>query len=179
MRLEPLPLPGAFVVERDRHEDSRGWFQRVFCERELVEHGLNGHISQASLSFNARQGTVRGLHYQAAPHTETKLITCVSGAVWDVVVDLRAGPTYGRFAAVELSAANGLSVYVPAGIAHGFQTLADETLLLYQISEFYRPELARGVRYDDASLGIPWPLPVSVISDRDRALPRLDERGLP
>ncbi len=175
MRLEPLPLPGAFVVERDRHEDSRGWFQRVFCERELVEHGLVGHVSQASLSFNARHGTVRGLHYQAAPHAETKVITCLRGAVWDVLVDLRPGPTRGQFAAAELTAANGLSVYVPAGFAHGFQTLADDTLLLYQISEPYRPELARGVRYDDTKLAIPWPRPVTVISDRDRALPPFDD----
>lgn len=177
MIFRELPLAGAFVLEPERREDERGFFARTFCQRELEAHGLDPHVAQCNLSFNRRRGTVRGMHYQAAPAEEAKLVRCVRGAIFDVIVDARPGsPTLGRHATVEVTAENRLALYVPPGFAHGFQTLADDTELYYQMSAFYAPELSRGFRFDDPELAIEWPLPVAMISERDRALPPFAER---
>ena len=178
MKLTPLSIAGAFLVESELVTDERGGFARLFCAATLGAHGAASQVSQSSLSFNTRRGTVRGLHFQAAPHEEAKTVACLRGAAWDVVVDLRAGsPTRGRYEAVEISAAHRRAVHIPAGCAHGFQTLADATELLYYISAPYDAAAGRGIRWDDPALGIAWPLPVSVISDRDRALPLLADLG--
>lgn len=176
MRLEPLELAGAFVVEVEPHIDERGLFARTWSADEFAERGLVTEWAQASTSHNRVAGTLRGLHYQADPHAEVKLVRCSSGAAYDVVVDLRAdSPTYRRWAAVELTAENRRGVYIPVGFAHGFQTLADDTELSYLTSARYRPELARGVRWDDPALGVEWPAcERRVISERDRALPLLE-----
>lgn len=177
MIFRELDLPGAFLLEPERLEDERGFFARIFCRRELEAHGLEPAVVQCSLSFNHRRGTVRGMHWQTPPAEEAKLVRCVRGAVHDVIVDLRPdSPTFERHAAVELDAENRLALYVPPGFAHGFQTLEDATELLYQMSELYTPERARGFRFDDPEVGIRWPLPVSVISERDRSLPPFADR---
>lgn len=177
MIFRELNLPGAFVLEPERIEDERGFFARAFCREELAAHGLDPTVAQCSLSFNRRRGTLRGMHYQAAPAEEAKLVRCVRGAIHDVIIDVRpASPTLGRHAAARLDADNRLALYVPPGFAHGFQTLEDDTELYYQMSAAYAPEHARGFRHDDPELGIAWPLPVSVISERDRTLPRFAER---
>src|SRR5262245_20735946 len=175
MRFRETPLAGAFVIELDRREDERGFFARCWCRDEFAAHGLTAAWVQANVSFNRRAGTLRGLHYQADPHAEDKLVRCTLGAVHDVIVDLRPGsPTYARWAAVELSAASRRALYVPRGFAHGFQTLADDSELLYLMSEVYYPECARGVRWDDPALGIEWPeCPGRVIAPRDRSFPDL------
>lgn len=177
MIFRELPLAGAFVLEPERVEDERGFFARAFCREEFTAHGLDPTVTQCSLSFNRRRGTLRGMHYQAAPAEEAKLVRCVRGAIHDVIVDVRpASPTLGRHAAARLDADNRLALYVPQGFAHGFQTLEDDTELYYQMSADHSPEHARGFRHDDPELGIAWPLPVSVISERDRTLPRFAER---
>lgn len=167
-------LRGAFVIEPERLEDERGFFARVWCQREFAAHGLSTALAQSNLSFNRQQGTLRGLHYQATPHQEIKLVRCTRGAIYDVIVDLRPeSRTFKQHAVVVLSAENHKALYVPEGFAHGFQTLQDNTEVLYQMSAFYVPESARAVRWDDPGLAIAWPLPVSVISARDREAPDL------
>jgi dTDP-4-dehydrorhamnose 3,5-epimerase len=162
-------LPGAFIIDAERLEDARGFFARTWCERESQARGLNPRIVQCSVSVNKRKGTLRGLHYQAPPHQEAKLVRCTRGSIFDVVVDLRPdSPTYRRHLTVLLSAENGRMVYVPEGCAHGFQTLEDDTEVAYQMSEFYAPESARGVRWDDPAFGIEWPPDDRTIVDRDR-----------
>lgn len=176
MIFRPTPLPGAWLLSPERHADRRGWFARTWCRDELAERGLDAELAQCSVSFNHRRGTVRGMHYQAAPHAETKVVRCTRGAIFDAVVDLRDGsPTHGRHFAVELSAEGGDQLYVPGGFAHGFQTLADDCEVSYWISRPYAPDSAGGLRWDDPRVGIRWPLAVGVISDRDRALPHLGE----
>ena len=176
MNFEPTPLAGAFLVGIESHADERGFFARTWCREEWNGHGLDERLVQCSISFNHRRGTLRGLHYQADPWPETKLVRCTSGAIWDVMVDLRPGSsTRGQFHAVELSASNRLALWIPAGFAHGFQTLTDDAEVLYQISEDYRPEAARGLRWNDPDLAIPWPSEVTMISDRDRNLPLFRE----
>jgi len=161
-------IPGAFIIEPDRLADERGFFARTWCAREFADHGLKNVLVQCSISFNKHRGTLRGLHYQTSPHEEAKLIRCTAGAIFDVIVDLRAdSPAYLRHFAVELSQENRKMLYAPEGCAHGFQTLADETEVFYQISEYYFPECSTGHRWNDAAFGIIWPLAVSVISDRD------------
>ena len=170
MKFLPTPLAGAYIVELERLEDERGFFARSFCEEEFRKHGLRPGIAQCNVSWNRRRGTLRGLHFQAIPHEEAKVVRCTRGAVWDVVVDLRDGSaTRRRWHAVELSAENRRALYVPEGFAHGFQTLAEDSEVLYQMSESYYPELARGVRWDDPRLGIKWPLPDPILSERDRS----------
>jgi len=165
-------LSGAWIIDPERREDDRGFFARVWCGRELTERGLEARVAQCSISWNPRRGTLRGLHYQAAPFEEVKLVRCTRGAIHDVIVDLRpASPTFGRHVAVELSADNRRSLYVPAGFAHGFQTLEDDTEMAYQISEFCVPEAARGVRWNDAALGIRWPIADPIMNERDRGYP--------
>jgi dTDP-4-dehydrorhamnose 3,5-epimerase len=158
MRFTETAVAGALVVEPDRFEDERGFFARTFSRDEFAERGLDSRVDQCSLSFNAREGTLRGLHYQEAPHGEAKLVRCTRGAIYDVALDLRAGsPTYLRWAGVELSADNGHALFLPEGCAHGFQTLVDASEVLYQISTPYVPSAARGVRWDDPAFEIDWP----------------------
>jgi dTDP-4-dehydrorhamnose 3,5-epimerase len=172
MRFIPTPLAGAFLVESDAHEDERGAFYRTFCRQEFEEHGLPGDFVQASLSRNHARRTLRGMHFQAAPRPERKLVRCVHGAVHDVIVDLRpASATYCRWFGAELSAANRVALFVPAGFAHGFLTLEDDSDVLYQMSEFYVPGLAAGVRWNDAAFDIAWPLDPLVVSARDLEYP--------
>jgi dTDP-4-dehydrorhamnose 3,5-epimerase len=168
-------VAGAFIVEPERISDARGFFARTWCQREFEEHGLNPALVQCSISFSRRKGTLRGMHYQAAPHEEAKLVRCTAGAIYDVAIDLRAAsPTFGRHAAVVLDAGNRRGLYVPEGCAHGFLTLADDTEVAYQMSEFYAPESGRGVRWDDPAFGIRWPGEVREINERDRTYPDTD-----
>jgi len=174
MKFVPTPLAGAFVVEIERLEDDRGFFGRSFCQEEFRAHGLSPVVAQCNVSWNRRRGTLRGLHFQASPHAEAKLVRCTRGVIWDVIVDLREGsPTRLRWHALELNAENRLALYVPEGFAHGFQTLADDSEVLYQMSEAHHPNLARGVRWDDPALAIKWPLSVPILSERDRSYPLL------
>jgi dTDP-4-dehydrorhamnose 3,5-epimerase len=172
------PLPGAFLIEPEPIEDTRGLFVRTWCRRELEAHGLDTRIAQCSTSFNKRKGTLRGMHYQAPPVAETKIVRCTRGAIHDVIIDLRPdAPTFTRHFAVVLTADNRKTLYVPPGFAHGFQTLADDTEVFYQISEFYSPDHARGVRWNDPAFGVRWPDDERTIVDRDRNYPDFAERG--
>jgi dTDP-4-dehydrorhamnose 3,5-epimerase len=172
MKLRSVPLPGAYVIDLEPIADERGLFARTWCAHEFKLHGLNPNVSQCSISFNERRGTLRGMHYQDEPYPEAKLVRCCSGAIYDVIVDLRTtSPTHRKWFAVELTAANRQMLYVPEGVAHGFQTLTDATEVFYQISESYRPDCARGVRWDDPLFGIEWPIANPIISKRDRAFP--------
>ena len=173
MRFVETPLPGAYVVEPEPAGDERGLFARTFCREEFAALGLDTRVAQCSTSYNRRRGTLRGLHYQAEPYPEAKLVRCTAGSVYDVVVDLRPeSHAFRRWFAVELTASSRRALYVPAGVAHGFQTLEDDSEVFYQISEFYHPELARGVRWDDPTFGVRWPeAGARVISERDRAYP--------
>jgi len=174
VRFVETDLAGVYLVELTPHLDERGSFARLFCQREFADHGLSAVLAQVNLSYTTRQGTVRGLHYQVPPYAEAKLVRCIAGAIYDVVVDLRpASPTYLQHVALRLAAADDRAVYVPEGCAHGFQTLTNGAGVLYAMSTFYAPECARGVRYDDPALGIAWPLPASVVSERDRSWPLL------
>jgi dTDP-4-dehydrorhamnose 3,5-epimerase len=176
MRFEPTRLSGAFIVEPEPHEDSRGSFARTFCAREFSEQGLASVFVQSSISFNRKRGTLRGLHYQLPPACEVKLVRCTAGALYDVIVDLRPGsPTYLQHIGVELTARNRRAVYVPEMFAHGLQTLEDDTEVFYEINAFYAPDKATGIRYDDPQLLINWPLPVAAIAERDRNWPSLAE----
>lgn len=168
----PTLLQGAYFIDMEKRHDSRGYFARTMCGAEFEERGLVSHFVQTNHSHSVVRGTLRGMHFQRPPHMEAKLVRCVRGAIYDVIVDLREGsPTYLRSQAVELSAMNGRSLYVPEGFAHGFQTLADNTDVIYAVSHPYSPAAEAGVRYDDATLGISWPEPISVISERDAAWP--------
>lgn len=172
MIFSPTALPGAFVIEPERREDERGFFARTWCAREFEAHTLVTRLAQCSVSYNKRKGTLRGMHYQAAPHQETKLIRCTAGAIHDVIIDLRpASPTFKRHFGVTLSAENRRMLYVPVGFAHGFQTLLDDTEVFYQISEYYSAEHSRGVRWNDPAFGIAWPDDDRTISGRDREYP--------
>jgi len=168
-------LEGAFVIEPERLGDERGFFARTWCRREFEAHGLNPRLVQCNVSFNRKKGTLRGMHYQAAPHEEAKLVRCTMGAIYDVIIDLRPdSPTFRQWTAVELTEDNRCMLYVPEGFAHGFQTLENDTEVLYQMSEFYHPESARGVRWDDPAFGIEWPIEQLTISSRDRSYDRFD-----
>lgn len=176
MKFVETPLKGAFVIELEPIEDERGFFARTFCRREFEEHGLNPNLVQCSISFNRKRGTLRGMHYQVPPHAECKLVRCTRGAIYDVIVDLRDGsPTARKWFGVELSAENRRAIYIPEGFAHGLQALVDDSEVLYEISEFYHAESARGVRFDDPAFGIRWPLPVAMVSARDRGFALLGE----
>jgi dTDP-4-dehydrorhamnose 3,5-epimerase len=165
-------LKGTFVIDPEKLEDERGFFARTWCQREFADRGLNPCIAQCSISFNHKRGTLRGMHYQVAPHEEAKVVCCNRGAIYDVIVDLRPdSPTFIEWLAVELHAENRRMLYIPEGFAHGFQTLEDNTEIFYQISEFYAPEYARGLRWDDAAFGIQWPPADRTISVRDRTHP--------
>ncbi|MGD0002801.1 MAG: dTDP-4-dehydrorhamnose 3,5-epimerase [Anaerolineaceae bacterium] len=163
-------LPGVFIIEPERKEDERGFFARVFCEEEFGAYGLETNLVQCSISFNKQRGTLRGMHYQAAPYEEVRLVRCTMGAVYDVVLDLQPdSPTLKQWIAAELTSENRRMVYVPKGFAHGFLTLENSCEVFYQMSEFYHHENAGGVRWDDPAFGIQWPAPVQLISERDRS----------
>jgi len=176
MNFTATDIDGVWIIEPERHEDARGWFARTHCAESFAARGLTADFAQCSTSFNHRAGTLRGLHFQAPPAAEAKLIRCVRGAAFDVAVDLRRGsPTLGRWVSVTLSGENGRAIHIPEGCAHGFQTLGPGCELFYQISAPYAPALSRGVRWDDADIAIAWPLDPPIVGDRDRALPTLAE----
>ena len=165
-------LKGAYIIDINPFTDARGFFARVWCQKEFEAHGLVPRMVQTNISFNNAQGTLRGMHYQLAPSEETKLVRCTKGAIYDVIVDLRQdSPTYLQWVGVELTANNYKMLYVPEHFAHGFQTLETDTEVTYQVSQFYAPQFERGVRYDDPAFRIAWPLAVRVISDKDRSWP--------
>ena len=168
MKFHETELEGAYIIELEKLEDERGFFARTFCQKELEEHGLEPAVAQANVSFNAKAGTLRGMHYQIAPYAETKLIRCTRGALYDVIVDLRQdSATYKRWIGVELTEQNYRMLYVPASFAHGFMTLEDNTEAVYFVSEFYTPGSERGLRWDDTQFDIDWPRSVDVISHKD------------
>lgn len=172
MRFLPSRLPGAFLIELEPHGDERGFFARTYCADEFRARGLEPLGCQASLSYNETKGTLRGLHFQCAPHEEAKLVRCVKGAIFDVIVDLRReSPCFGGWEAFELTAENRRSLYVPRGMAHGFQTLVDGSEVYYQISTPFEPDARRGVVWSDPELAIPWPQAQRTISQADRELP--------
>jgi dTDP-4-dehydrorhamnose 3,5-epimerase len=171
-------LRGAYVIDLERREDDRGFFARAWCRRELEAQGLEVEIVQCNLSSNPRAGTLRGMHYQLPPHAETKLVRCVRGAIFDVIVDIRVeSATFGEWLGLELSAENGRMLYVPEGFAHGLETLVDDTDVYYQISAYYAPGAEHGLRWDDPDLGIEWPLPPTVISEKDAGWPGIRTVG--
>jgi dTDP-4-dehydrorhamnose 3,5-epimerase len=172
VRFEELALKGAYLVKPEPLADERGFFARTFCTEEFAAHGLVASIAQGSVSFNNRRGTVRGMHFSVEPHAETKLVRCTSGAIYDVIVDLRsASPTYLAAIGVELSAGNRYALYIPEGLAHGFQTLMDDTEVLYLIDAPYVASAACGIRWNDPAVKIDWPQPITVISERDLQFP--------
>jgi dTDP-4-dehydrorhamnose 3,5-epimerase len=170
MIFEPAHLEGAFLVHLERREDERGFFARSFCQNEFDVHGLPQVFVQCNVSFNRTRGTLRGMHFQRDPRQEGKLVRCTMGAALDVIIDLRKdSPTYCRWQGFELTAENRRAVYIPPGFAHGFQTLVDGVEMFYQMNEFYVPELAGGVRWDDPAFDITWPVPNPILSERDRS----------
>ena len=169
MLFRETKLPGAFVIDLQKHEDERGFFARSWCRKEFEAHGLDPRTVQCNVSFNKLKGTLRGMHYQVAPYAEAKLVRCTRGAIYDVIIDLRReSATYKQHVSEVLSTNNYKSLFVPEGFAHGFQTLEDNSEVFYQMSEFYSAEHQRGLRYNDPAFGINWPTDVMVISDRDR-----------
>lgn len=172
MIFKETKLKGAFVIEIEKREDERGFFARALCQQEFAAHGLNFSLAQANIGFSRKKGTLRGLHYQVAPHQEAKLVRCTAGAIYDVIIDLRPmSLTYKQWFGIELTADNHTMLYVPEGFAHGYQTLADESEVFYPVSQFYTPGAERGVRYNDPIFGIEWPLEVQIISDKDKSWP--------
>lgn len=169
MKFISTPLSGLYVIEPELHQDDRGFFARSWCVEEFKKNGLDPALVQCNISFNHKAGTLRGLHYQADPHQESKLVRCTMGAIFDVAVDIRPkSPTYLKWFGVELSADNRKALYIPHGFAHGFQTLSDHSEVFYQMSEFYHADLARGLRWDDPKIGVTWPAAKDrTISDRD------------
>ncbi len=174
MRFLPTELDGVMLLQPERNEDERGYFARLWCEREFAEQGLNTNLTQINVSHNRVRGTLRGMHFQIAPHAEIKIVRCNRGSIFDVVVDVRSdSPTYCRWQGFQLNQANGDMLYIPEGFAHGFLTLSDDVEVYYQMSTGYSAESARGLRWDDPALGIYWPGEVKVISQRDQDWPRL------
>jgi dTDP-4-dehydrorhamnose 3,5-epimerase len=162
-------LKGAYIIEPEKLADERGFFARTYCQEEFEKHGLNIRIVQCNISYNKKRGTLRGMHYQVAPHEEIKLVSCIKGAIYDVIIDLRPNsPTYTQWLNVELSSQDYNMLYIPEGMAHGFQTLEDDTVVHYQMSEFYHPECAKGVRWNDPAFGIKWPLRNPLLSEKDK-----------
>jgi dTDP-4-dehydrorhamnose 3,5-epimerase len=172
MKFTETKLKGAFVIEIEKLNDDRGFFARSWCQKEFEAHGLKADLVQANVSFNRKKGTLRGMHYQVAPYQECKLIRCTRGAIFDVIIDLRLdSPTYKQWIGVELTADNYTMFFVPEDFAHGFQTLTDETEITYQVSQFYTPGSEKGIRFDDPTFDIQWPLEVTSMSDKDRTWP--------
>jgi dTDP-4-dehydrorhamnose 3,5-epimerase len=169
-------LAGAFILDLERREDSRGYFARTFCQHEFAEHGLKTSIAQANIALSRDKGTLRGMHFQFPPKAETKLVRATRGAVVDIIVDLRPeSPTYLEHVCVELTEGNGRAIYVPERFGHGYQTLVDDTETSYQVGEFYAPETEGGLLYNDPRLGLSWPLPVTAMSEKDENWPPLAE----
>jgi dTDP-4-dehydrorhamnose 3,5-epimerase len=173
---EETKLPGAYVIDLERREDERGFFARTFCANEFGEHGLNARLVQANTSWNPRQGTLRGMHFQNTPHAEVKVVRATRGAIHDVIIDLRPdSPTYKQWIGVDLTQENRRALYVPEGFAHGFQTLVPDTEVHYLVTEFYTPEAEGGVRWDDPAFGIEWPDPANAfLSPKDATWPDFD-----
>ena len=172
MRFTPTTLNGAYIVDIEPLSDERGFFARSWCKDEFNRRGLNSELMQCNISVNKAKGTIRGLHYQENPFGEAKLIRCSGGAIYDVIVDLRAtSPSYGQWFSAELTAANYRMLYVPEGFAHGFQSLEDSTEVFYQMSQAYQEEYARGVRWNDPAFNVSWPLPNPILSSRDESYP--------
>jgi len=179
MHFKTTELEGAYLIEPNPLKDHRGFFMRTFCAREFAKHGLRHEFKQHSTSQTLRLGSIRGMHFQKPPFTEAKVVTCLQGAILDIIIDLRPeSPTHGKWQAFELTEANRNQLYVPPRFAHGFQTLKDNTEVAYLISEFYTPEAAAGVRHDDPAFEIKWPLPISEISDKDTSWPDYDGTGI-
>lgn len=177
MRFYPTPLSSAFVIELEKKGDERGFFARAFCEKEFAMHGLPTHFVQMNNSFSAEKGTLRGLHYQVHPMEEIKVIRCIRGSFWDVILDIREGsPTFGHHFGVILSAENRNMMVVPKGFAHGFITLEDDTEAFYMVSQFYSPDYERGIRWNDLQFNIAWPIDPTVISDKDGKHKNFDSR---
>lgn len=175
MIFTPTPLYGSYVIEPEQFTDNRGWFARYYCKKEFNKIGHEKEWVQMNHSFTAHKGTIRGMHYQVAPYKEIKMIKCIAGAVFDVIIDLRTGsPTFLRWFGVELSSQNRKMIYIPEGFAHGFQSLSDDAELLYHHSAYYTPGAEGGIRYDDPVIKIEWPLPLSIISGRDSTHPYID-----
>lgn len=175
MKFNPTPLAGACTIDLEKRGDDRGFFARLFCETEFAEAGLETRFLQINNSLSGSKGTLRGLHYQLPPAAEVKVVRCVRGALWDVILDLRAGSaSFGKWFGAELSAENRTMMYVPRGFAHGFVTLTDDAEAIYLVSAAYSPDNERGVRYDDPAVGIEWPLQPAEISEKDRNWPDLD-----
>jgi dTDP-4-dehydrorhamnose 3,5-epimerase len=173
MKFTQTKIPGAYLLEIEPITDERGFFARTFCRQEFAAHNLVTEFPQCNVSFSAKQGTIRGMHYQVAPYPETKLVRCTQGAVYDIILDLRPeSPTFKQWVGMELTAENHRMFYIPPGCAHGLQTLSDNAEVFYQMSGIYHPTSARGVRWNDPSFGIELPFPVSVINDRDRNYPK-------
>jgi dTDP-4-dehydrorhamnose 3,5-epimerase len=174
MKFTETRLAGAFIIDLEKHEDERGFFARTFCQKEFENYGLKPVIAQANISSNYKRGTLRGMHFQFPPAAESKLVRCTRGAVFDIIVDLRPeSSTYLQHFSIELTADNFRALYVPERFAHGYQTLEDHSDTSYQMGEFFAPGAAGGLVYNDPRLNIPWPLPISVIADKDRSLPLL------
>lgn len=172
MKFSETSIPGAYLLELEPLGDERGFFARSWCSDEFARRGLNAKLAQCNISYNRKRGTLRGMHYQAEPFPEAKLVRCTMGAIYDVILDLRRdSAAFRRWESFELSAANRHMLYVPEGVAHGFQSLEDDCEVFYQMSEHYHPECARGVRWDDPAFDIKWPLPSLAVSDRDRSFP--------
>ena len=179
MIFRETPIRDVCVIEPERYEDERGFFARTWDTKEFAARGLRGRLVQCSLSYSRARGTLRGMHYQEAPHEEAKLVRCTAGAIFDVAVDLRSGSeTFCRWLGVELSAENRRALYVPEGCAHGFLTLTDGAEVSYQMSEFHAPEATRGVRFDDPAFGIEWPGQIAVVNERDRTYPDFVPSGV-
>ena len=175
MKFISTPLKGAYILELEPREDSRGFFARTFCANEFKDHDLKPSVAQINLSYNYHKGTMRGLHYQLPPSAETKLIRCTRGAVYDVIIDLRpTSPTYLQHYGIELTQSNRKSLYVPEMFAHGYLTMRNDTEITYHVGQFYSPEDERGIRYDDPRFGIEWPLPIEVISEKDANWPAFE-----
>lgn len=168
MKFIETKLKGAFIIQPEFFEDERGLFGRTFCQKEFLEHGLHPNFVQCNFSYNKRKGILRGMHYQVAPHQEAKLAACIKGAIYDVMIDLRPeSPSYRQWTSVTLSP-HGAMLYIPEGVAHGFQTLEDDSEVFYHMSEFYHPESARRVRWDDPLYDVAWPIPDPILSEKDR-----------
>jgi dTDP-4-dehydrorhamnose 3,5-epimerase len=168
MKFIETKLAGAYIIELDLIKDTRGFFARSWCQEEFAKHGLNPNLVQCNISFNHQKGTLRGMHYQIKPHEEAKLVRCTQGRIYDVIIDLRTNSTtYKQWFGVELSAANRKMLYIPEGFAHGFQTLENQSEVFYQMSNFYHPESARGIRWDDPEFAIKWEITDKIISDKD------------